>query len=57
MELCVKLYIQDRDYEFIVDTGADICLVQPYVGTEPPEEITEAVRGISGKELEVRGSR
>jgi hypothetical protein len=52
-----KKKIQDRDYEFIVDTGTDICLIQPYVGEEPPQEITETVRVISGKELEVIGSR
>jgi hypothetical protein len=32
-------------------------LVQPYVGDEPTEEIRDAVRGITGKELEIKGSK
>jgi hypothetical protein len=56
-ELCIRLQIQERDYEFIIDTGADLCLVQPYVGDEPTDEIRDAVRGITGQELEIEGSR
>ena len=57
MELCIKVEVQGTSYEFIIDTGADVCLVQPYVGDEPTKEITDAVRGITGKELEIQGMR
>jgi hypothetical protein len=56
-ELCIEIEIQGTNYEFIVDTGADVCLVQPYMGDEPTEEIRDVVRGITGQELEIEDSR
>jgi predicted aspartyl protease len=53
----MEIEIQGTNYEFIIDTGADVCLVQPYVGDEPTEEMRDAVRGITGQELEIEGSR
>jgi hypothetical protein len=52
-ELCIGVEIQGTSYEFIIDTGADVRLVQPYVGDEPTKEIGDAVRGITGQELEI----
>ena len=37
--------------------GADVSLIQPYVGDEPTEELGDAVRGITGQELEIEGTR
>jgi predicted aspartyl protease len=55
-ELCIRAEVQGTSYEFIIDTGADVCLVQPYVGDEPTKEIRDAVRGINGQELEIEGT-
>jgi predicted aspartyl protease len=55
--IVIILQIQGKKYEFLIDTGADVCLVQPYVGDEPTEEIRDAVRGVTGKELEIKGSK
>jgi hypothetical protein len=46
-ELCIGVEIQSTSYEFIIDTGADVCLVQPYVEDEPTKEIGDAVNGIT----------
>jgi hypothetical protein len=46
-ELCIGVEIQGTSYEFIIDTGADVCLVQPYVEDEPMKEIGDAVKGIT----------
>ena len=36
--------VQGTKYEFIVDTGADVSLIQPYVEDAPTQEIGDAVR-------------
>jgi hypothetical protein len=56
-ELVITLKIQERRYEFLVDTGADVCLVQQYAGNEPTDETRHAVRAITGQELVIRVSR
>jgi hypothetical protein len=56
-ELVIEVQAQGKNYEFLVDTEADICLIQPYVGEEPTKEITQAVRGITGERLETQGVR
>jgi hypothetical protein len=56
-ELTIRLQIQEGNYEFIIDAGADICLVQPYVGDEHTEEMKDAVRGVTGQELDIQGLR
>ena len=55
--LTLDVLVQGKEYEFIVDTGADVSLIQPYVGDEPTEELSDVVRGITGEALEIEGTR
>ena len=55
--LTLDVLVQGKEYEFIVDTGADVSLIQPYVGDEPTEELSDVVRGITGQALEIEGTR
>jgi hypothetical protein len=55
-DLVATLEIQGKRYD-IVDSGADICLVQPYVGDRQIKNTRHMVRGVTGDRLEAMGSR
>jgi hypothetical protein len=53
----MRVEVQGTSYKLIIDTGADVCFVQPYVGDVLMKEIRDAVRGITGQELKIEGIR
>jgi hypothetical protein len=55
-DLVATIEIQGKRYDFIVDSGADICLVQPYVGERQIKQ-QHMVRGVTGDSLEATESR
>jgi hypothetical protein len=53
----LQIQIKGRDYEFIVDSGANLSLVQPYVGEGCNTHVDYLFRGVTGNLLKTQGSQ
>jgi hypothetical protein len=56
-ELVLTVEIGEENFEFLVDTGACVSLIQPGVGSGLSDGSQYLVRGVTGSELKVKGLR
>jgi hypothetical protein len=55
-DLTVGVKVRGKTYRFMLDSGAEISLIQPYVGDQTVDQTHHMVRGITGDLLRAEGS-
>jgi hypothetical protein len=56
-DLMLAMQIAGRKYEFLVDSGASISVIKPYLVSGRTEQVDYTVRGVTGEKLDVLGSK
>jgi predicted aspartyl protease len=56
-ELTLRIQIGEREYEFLVDSGATLSVVKPEMARGRIEPVDYTVKGITGENLEVVGCK
>ena len=56
-DLVLTVKVGEENFEFLVDTGASVSLIQPRVGSGLSDGSQYVVKGVTGSELKIKGLR